>query len=129
MAKTATIALAQSTSQVNQRVGAVVTISNGDASDVQVLSVNPLMKDSDGGNDNFSCNGALGVVPVGPGQNVTVPASGELKLSFGVIGQAPSEGGSDTYDVTCDIRLSDGTVIRPTPATLTVEQVPQFIAQ
>lgn len=128
MAKTATITLSKSTAQVNERITAKVNISNGDASDVRVVEIKPLMRSTGGSNEAWECNGALGVVGLQM-LNSTVPASGNRDFAFGVVGQAPSANhdGANTFDVTCDILLSDGTYIRPAVDTFTVEPVPQFV--
>lgn len=123
---TATIVLSTANSKINQPVSATLTISNSGLTDVTVLSVTPLMRFT-GSTDptTYNTGVALGQVALGPGQNVTVPASGTLKMAFGVDAFAPSTGpmgaGSGTYDVLAEIRTSDGSTFRPTAATLEVD--------
>lgn len=129
MAITATIALSKSTVQINQPLQAVVTISNSGASDVNVQAVTPLIKMT-GSSDPTPYNTAVaaGQPDLGPGVNVTVPASGSLAVSFPLTAFAPTTGplgaGSGSYDVLCEIQTSDGSETRPTAATLTVNPLP-----
>ena len=129
MAMTATIALQHASVQVNQKNSASLAISNSGPSDINVLSITPLVRMT-GSSDPTTYNSAvaLGEPDLGPGVPITVPAGGSLTFAFGVTGFAPTtnrvDTGSGTYDVLAEVRTSDGSEFRPTPAVLTVHPLP-----
>lgn len=124
MAMTATIALSKSTVLVNQPTMASVTVSNSSGSPVNMLGIQPIVTVT--GSSPVQNVGAagLGVVDLGPGTNVTVPAGGSLVFTFGVVAFFPSTGllgtGSGTYSVSAQCSSADGSNFAPTAATLTV---------
>lgn len=116
MAKTAVVTLAPSSVTINAPINCVVTITNGDGSDVQVRSVQPTAIATGAG--VYAAPVGLGQVDLGPNENLTVTASGgTLALPFSVVFFGPS---ATTYTVGALIQLSDGTNVSASTATVDV---------
>lgn len=124
MAITAAIALSAATCTAEQPIGVVCTVTNGNASSVDVMSVTPTMTPASATKQSVSS--AQGLSPVGPGMTVAVAASGTLALAWTVVPHAPAAGGglanpaSHVYDVGALVYTSDGSITAATIATLTV---------
>jgi hypothetical protein len=124
MAITATLALSLSTLSINQPVACSLTVSNSGGSAINVLSIEPLayVTGSSPQQNMGAC--ALGVVDLGPGAVVSIPASGSLSFGFSAVFFAPSTGpigaGTGTFSVSALIATSDGSNTTPTAQTVTV---------
>lgn len=122
MAKTASIALDSATCNVGQSVTAILTVTNGDAEDCTVVECTPLAFPS-GKLTPAPCE--LGLPPLAPGQNVTVPAGSTLKLRWGVSPLSPvpraygADSASQVYDIGAELKLSDGSTPAVSTTTLT----------
>lgn len=130
MAITATISTSPSSTAVTeQKVTASVVISNSGAFQVQVTSMEGLVKPTGSGASNYNSGVAVGVINTGPNANLTVPAAGSLTLTFDLRFHGPSTAsstnqyvgtGSNTYDVSAVVYTDDGSVTSPTASTITV---------
>lgn len=117
MAMTASIALSSATSVKNQQVLATLTISNSAGSAVTVTGIRPTALFTGApSNDPAAC--ALGMPVFSPGFSVSVPASGSLKFTFGVVGFIST--GTGTFSIGAICNSNDGSVFSPTVTTLTV---------
>ncbi len=122
MAITASIALSAAACKVGQSVTALLTVSNGNAEDVTVVECTPLAFPS-GKLTPAPCE--LGLPPLAPGQNVTVPAGSSLILRWGVSPLAPvprafgADSASQVYDIGAELKTSDGSTptVSTTPLT------------
>lgn len=129
MAMTASLAISPSTVIINQPIACSLTISNSGGSAVNVLSVVPtaIVHGSSPPDAVESC--ALGVVNLGPGQVVAVPASGSLTFGFGVVFFGPSTGpigaGSGTFDIGANVSSSDGSNFAASGVQVTVNPIAQ----
>lgn len=145
MAITASIALTPAAAKTLQKVAAVLTINNSAGTAVLVTGVTPYA-DAGGSNTSQAVSVEVGQPPTGPGENITVPASGALTMEFDVIGMgpqvptyttnpfgSPGQGGativnlpplampqSSTYDIGATVYTNDGAITIATTATLTV---------
>jgi hypothetical protein len=133
MPLSATVTAAPTPLLINQTCTVNIIISNSTAAPINILSVTPFVTFT---GDTYSVPSvALGVVNLGPGANVTVPAvgGGVLGLVFNINFFAPSTGpigaGPGTYSVTCSISASDGQVITPTAAIVTVNPLPLPVSE
>jgi hypothetical protein len=122
MAITATIALTPSTIVAGNPKGvtAELTVSNSGSDDVTIRNVTPIAE-VHGGSAASVCV-ASGVPPIGPGFNITVPAGGSLVIPWGVVAHGPTARGTNYYDIGAEVLTSDGSITRPTVATLTVTE-------
>ena len=119
MAITAVVTLTDDSVVAEMATTATVEISNSGGSDVTVLGLAPSASPS--GATEGSVSVALGEALNGPGQNVTVPASGALSLSFSVVAHAPKvTPASFAYDIGAVVRTSDGATTYATADALTV---------
>jgi hypothetical protein len=127
MAMTATLAISPSTVIINQPVACSLTVSNSGGSAVNVLSAqgNVIVHGSSPPDAVESC--AIGVINLGPGAVVTVPASGSVTYGFSVVFFSPSTGpigaGSGTFDIGALISASDGSNFVPTAQQVTVNPI------
>lgn len=113
---TATLALSSASVYINQTVVATLTVSNSDASSINMFVVTPYAyKTGDVAAHPAPC--ALGSLPLSAGTAITVPGSGSLVLKFNVIPFAST--GSGTYSIGAHCGSSDGSRFKPTEATLT----------
>lgn len=113
---TATIALSSATCKINQQVMATLTISNSGGSAVSVTGIQPNVLFTGAlSSDPAAC--ALGAPAFSPGFSVSVPASGSLKFTFGVVPFIST--GSGTFSIGAICNSSDGSVFSPTATTLT----------
>lgn len=128
MAITATIALTPSgTVIIEQQVMAVVTVNNSGGSDVNVLEMDPKVKFTGSSSATDGSSVGLGKVATS-GVSSVVPAGGSAKFQFKLVFHEPSvnyDGTAGTYDVSCNIICSDGSLVNPTAATKRVNQVPK----
>jgi hypothetical protein len=126
MAMTATISLNLSTVLINQPTQATLTISNSSAGSVNVIALAPLVFLT-GNSAPYANAVASGEWALGPGVNITVPASGSLSYSAPFVFFAPSTGqygaGSGTFSIQAVCNTSDGSVFLPTAATVTVNPI------
>lgn len=140
MAMTATIALTPTSNVfVGQKIVATVVISNSGGSDVTVSSFEPyyfLTPNSTVFTQTEPIARGKGILAYA--QTKTVPASGTLNVNFPIVFNAPSgdlslSGASvvpsTTWSVGCTIVSSDGSVFKPTAATVTVNPVQQAPGQ
>ncbi len=122
MAITAAIALSAASCKVGQSVTALLTVSNGNAEDVTVVECTPLAFPS---GKLTPSSDLLGLPPIQAGQNVSVPAGGDLILRWGVSPLSPvarafgADSASQIYDIGAELKTSDGTVLVVTTTTLT----------
>lgn len=128
MSLSATLSLSASTLIINQPVTAFVTVSNSGGSVVNINSFTPLVTVTSGAIGTIAAC-ATGVVDLGPGATIGVPASGSLSFMFNVVFFAPSTGpigaGTGTYSISANIVGSDGEVVQPTAATITINPIAQ----
>ncbi len=128
MSMSATIAVSPSTVKINQIVHATLTVSNSSTSTaVSVTSVTPRCNITGGAVGEHQA-ASLGVVQLGPGTVVSVPATGSITFPFNVVFFSPSTGpigaGVNTWDVLATVIASDGSVFAPSAATVTVNPLP-----
>lgn len=121
---TASISLNPSSSVViGQKVNARLVISNSDTINaVTLLTVTPLAYPTSGSPTtpgSTAC--ALGPVPLTANQPNMINAASSLSIPFTVTFFDPSNG---TYSVTAYINTSDGSSFAPTPATISIAQLP-----
>jgi hypothetical protein len=126
MAITATISSSPTTLLINQPCTNTLIINNSGSGALNVISVTPFCTFT---GDTFSVvSVAQGVVNLGPGAAIAVPAGGTLGLSYQTTFFAPSTGpigaGTGTYSITASIVCSDGSVTTPTASTVTVNPLP-----
>ncbi|GEM_PF-5355794 len=123
MAITATISLSATTISKQQKTTATLTVSNSGGSAINVTGIQPRAYLT-GSSPPEPVGAAIGVPALGPGMNVSVPASGSLVFSFDYTFAAPSTGangqGSGTYSCDAVVYTADGSVTVPTAATVTV---------
>lgn len=126
MAMTATISLSLSTVLINQPTNAVLIVSNSGSSAVNVIALAPLVYFT-GNSAPYATSVAQGEWALGPGVNITVPASGSLAYSAPFVFFAPSTGqygaGNGTFSVGAVCQTSDGSIFSPTAATVTVNPI------
>lgn len=122
MAITATIALTPSSvaAGASAPVTATLTISNSGSDDVTVRSVIPIATPH--GLTNGSVPIGVGTPALGPNQRLLVPASGSLVMTFGLVVHGPQADGTHYYDIGAEVLTSDGSITRPTVATLTATE-------
>lgn len=145
MAITASIALTPSAAKTYQKVSAVLTINNSAGTAVLVTGVTPYA-DVGGSSTSQAVPVELGQPPTGPGETITVAASGALTMEFDVVPMgpqvptyttnpfgSPGQGGativnlpplampqSSTFDIGALVYTNDGAVTTATTALLTV---------
>lgn len=128
MAMTATISLSESTCLINSTVNAIVTVQNTGTPPVQMLSISPNAVLT-GTASSVSTSVGFGNVIL-DGHSFVNGASGTQTYSFSVVPFSPSTGpvggGAGTFSIGCTCISADGSVFKPTAATLTVN--PQFVA-
>jgi hypothetical protein len=120
MAVTGAIALGASSCKTGQQVTATCTLTNGGASDVQLVGLQPVVGNGEKGIE-------LGQPPLGGSFGSTIAASGgTLKVSFTVVPHSPlsnyllAEPASQTYAIGAYFQTSDGTSTAASTSTLTV---------
>jgi len=123
MAITATIVLDRSVTQRNQKVRALLTVSNSGANPVTILNVVPTVQSSVAPNPN-STTSARGQVVA----NVIIPAGGSNTLVWDTMLEtanpttnydvAPSQ---NNYNIGCLIYGDDGSITSPTVQTVSVQ--------
>lgn len=127
MAMTASLTVSPSTVIINQPIACSLTVSNSGGSAVNVLSIQPNAIVHASSPPNAVESAALGVVNLGPGAVVSVPASGSVTYGFSVIFFAPSTGpigaGSGTFDIGALVSASDGSNFTPTAQSVTVNPI------
>lgn len=116
MAMSATIALSSATCKINQQVLATVTVSNSGGSDVTVTGIRPTILFTNAPT-NDPAAAAVGAPAISSGFPVIVPASGTLKVTFGVVPFISS--GTGTFSIGAICTSNDGSVFSPTATTLT----------
>lgn len=120
MAITAVIAVEPSTASPNQQVAIACTISNSGGSDVEVTGIRPYARVDASNSEATAVN--CGQPPFAPASDMTVPAGGDLVLSWFAVGFKPEvDGESFVYDMGAVIETSDGSVTTATVGELTVE--------
>ena len=122
MAITATIALTPSTVKAGASppVTVTLTVSNSGASDVTITNIVPIAEPHSSTKGSVPIG--MGVPPLGPGMDVTVPAGGSLKVTWALVVHGPQAAGTVYYDIGADVTTSDGSITRPTVATLTATE-------
>lgn len=115
MALTATITLNTSSAPLEKNIRAYVTVSNPSAQAVSVLYIQPQIKSTQ--NSFATDRASFGVNAVPVNQYNPVPAGGSETFVFDTAFYEPSQ---STYDIGCLISGSDGSLITPTPATVTI---------
>lgn len=131
MAITATIALDQTPIGYNQKSHATVTVSNSGGSDVTVTSLHPLILATGAPTYETNINSRASGLPKGFGQQFTSPAGGSVQVPFDYLVFSPQvleQGNLDqsvplTYTVGCTVGTSDGSLVAPTPATVTITPI------
>lgn len=132
MAVTAAMTLSSATCKTGQSVEAILTFTNGNAEDVEVVEVQPRANPA---NEKVRAPVLLGA-PSFPAGSKTVPAGGTLAVTWGVTPLAPATRGysaamvtaaipgldtvEKVYDIGADWKVSDGTAALETVTTLTV---------
>lgn len=122
MAITATIALTPSSvsAGASPPVTVTLTVSNSGASDVTINYIVPIAEPN--GSTKGSVPIGMGVPPLGPGMDTTVPAGGSLKVTWALVVHGPQAAGTVYYDIGAEVITSDGSITRPTVATLTATE-------
>jgi hypothetical protein len=122
MAITATIALTPSSvaAGASEPVTATLTISNSGTDDVIVRSVIPISEPN--GSTKGSVPIGMGMPAIGPNQRLIVPAAGSLVMTWGLVVHGPQAAGTVYYDIGAEVLTSDGSITRPTVATLTATE-------
>lgn len=116
MALSASIALSSSSVGIGKAVTATLTVTNSAASAVNMLSIVPYaFKTGDSVDDGAPVT--LGVAPLTAGNTVSVPGSSSLDFKFQVIPNKSSDTG--TYSIGAYCYAQDGSMFKPTVATLT----------
>lgn len=138
MALTATITTSPaSTAVTEQKVTAILVVTNGSAFPVNLTSVQGYAIPTSAGASNYNSGVSVGVVSFGPNSNAVVPASSTLTLTFDLKFHGPSTAsstneyvgtGSNTYSISATCYGSDGSVFAPTATTLTVNYAVTFAA-
>lgn len=127
MAMTATLVVSPATVIINQAISCSLTVSNSGGAAVNVLSVQPNAIVHGSSPVDYVEASALGVVNLGPGAVVTVPASGSVVYGFSVVFFAPSTGpigaGTGTFDIGALVSTSDGSNFTPTAQSVTVNPI------
>lgn len=124
MAKTAAIALSSATCKVGESVGVELTVTNGDAEDCTVVECSPVGR-ANGAALPGNAPILLGLPPIAPGQDRTVPAGGTLVLRWTATPLAPvrraagADSSSLVYDIGATLKLSDGSTPSVSTTTLT----------
>lgn len=119
MATTAAIALSDSSIQAGQTSRATLTVTNGDATDVLVMGIQPTVSPP-------TAPIALGQAPWGAGFSQTVAASGSTAFAFDVAPAAPTTDADSTqpdsrvYTIGATVLLNNGSTIYASTAALTV---------
>jgi len=121
MAMTATIAVSSATAKPNKELVVTLTVSNSGGSAINMQSVLTTCVQT-GNAGSIPAAAGFGLAPLGPGQNISVPASGSLILKYGIVFFAPSIG--TTYSIGAICNSADGSVFSPTAATCTVSSYP-----
>lgn len=128
MAITATIALDRSTTTVNTKVRALVTISNSGANPVTILNAAPFVQNT-AFPEPQSSSTALGQIVAGQ----IVPASGSNTFVFDTnfhsvnpISTYDVPTLNNTYNIGCLIYGDDGSLTSPTVQTVTVVPVKNY---
>lgn len=147
MAITAAITMGTATVNTLQQSAASLVVSNSGGSAVQVTSIQPSVVVH--GTTQVPGGVLIGQPNNGPGQNVTVPASGNVTFNWSVVPMAPNVGvytsnpfpssgvggvaivplqpesqpAQFVYDVGAIVTTSDGATTSATTATLTVNAV------
>jgi hypothetical protein len=123
MAITATITLSAATISKQQKVTATLNVANSGASAINVTGIQPRAYTT-GVTPLEPCGASIGVPALGPGMNVSIPATGSLNFSFDYTFAPPSTGangqGTGTYSCDAVVYTSDGSITVPTAATVTV---------
>ena len=122
MAISASITLDRSVTQRNQKVRALLTVSNSGANPVTILNVVPFVQSTVAPNPN-STTSAIGQVVA----NVVIPASGSNTLVWDTMletgnptGNYDSPPSQNAYNIGCLIYGDDGSVTSPTVQTVTI---------
>lgn len=127
MAMTATISLSPSTVLINQPVNAALTVSNSGGAAVTMTSIVPLVYATGLTAATSAVSCGIGEAPLGPGQVISVPASGSVIFPFSVVFFAPSTGpigaGNGTFSIGAACQSNDGSNFAPTAATVTVNPI------
>lgn len=136
---TSTLTVAPTSSIIERRVGASITINSSGGSSLvgaSVLSVMPRVWITQTGSSVTSF--AFGGPQLGPGGNVFIPnmvigSAGSLVLQpMSFVFHAPSmypaygnslQKGTQTYSVSAQVLLSNGTTLYPTESTITVDPI------
>ena len=123
MAITATITLDRSTSTANQKVRALLTVSNSGANPVTILNVVPFVQNSAFPEPQNS-SVALGQTIEA---NTIVPASGSNTLVWDTMINTVNPVSNyevptlnNTYNIGCTLYCDDGSVTSPTVQTVTI---------
>lgn len=131
MAITASIAVSNASPVSMQKIAATCTVSNSGGADVLVTGCQPLYYGN--GSQSTGPSGAIGVPPLGPGMNLTVPAGGTLKLTWdlvafkpqgGYVGNPAEFGQAELYLAGATIYTNDGSVTTASTATVTNSHFP-----
>lgn len=135
MAMTATISVTPSTVKTEQKVTAILTVSNSAAYPVSLVDVNPLVRLTSSVASNYGSGVVVSKINMGPNTNMVVPAAGDLVLTFQVKFHGPStasasnlydDSGSNTFDVGANCKSDDGSSFSATAATVTVNYAVNF---
>lgn len=129
MAISASIALDRSVTQKNQKVRALLTVSNSGANPVTVLSVVPSVNSTVAPNPNSTTN-AIGQVVA----NVVIPAGGSNTLVWDTMLETHNPlSNYDTlptqnnYNIGCLIYCDDGSITSPTPQPVLVQSASNYL--
>ena len=119
MAITATLSLSPSTVKagVSAPVNVILVVSNSGTDDVKITNIRPIAEPNGSTKGSVPIN--LGHPPLGPGRNVTVAAGGSLTVTWSLVVHGPQARGTVYYDIGAEVTTSDGSITRPTVATLT----------
>lgn len=131
MAITASISLPQSTIGYNQLATALVTVSNSGGSDVTVTELKPQILATGAPTYQTNINSKASSLPKPPGQVFTSPAGSSVVVPFSFLCYSPQvaeQGNLDqsvpaTYAVGCIVQTSDGSLVSPTAATVTITPI------
>jgi len=122
MAMSASITILPATGYVNQPLAATLTVSNSGSSAVNVNSIVGTAIAS--GASYYAAPVAIGDAALGPGETISVPASGSLKFNIPFTFFGTSKTGNQIYNCGANVQTSDGSVFSPTPATALIQPLP-----
>lgn len=116
MAITATLSSPFSATTIASIIPVYINIANSGASDVVILRIVSRIRET---NNPYPYDATSKVkTSIGMPPNLVAPAGSSVNQTMQVIFHAPSLG--STYDISCDIYMTDGTIVSPTPITMTV---------